>query len=206
MKNVQIIDYGLGNIMSLKNAIKVLGYNVSFFSDHKKLNSDLVILPGVGAFNYAIKLLNNNGLSRMMADYIKNDNNLLIGICLGMQLFFSRSFENGENKGFGYLEGDVIKLGNNLSILPNVGLRKTQIKKNNFFKGIHQFNNEKFYYVHSYGVENIPNNNEHLGLSSFDEKNYVSITTNKKNILGLQFHPEKSGNIGLELLENVLKK
>ena len=88
MKNVQIIDYGLGNIMSLKNAIKVLGYNVSFFSDHKKLNSDLVILPGVGAFNYAIKLLNNNGLSRMMADYIKNDNNLLIGICLGMQLFF----------------------------------------------------------------------------------------------------------------------
>ena len=124
MKSVTIIDYGMGNIKSLYNCLKFLGYNPIFYSESKNIKSNFSILPGVGAFNQAMKLIKERDILNSLSSYVKNENNILLGICLGMQLFFEESSENFNTIGLGYIKGKVKKLSlNEKDIVPDNSLK-----------------------------------------------------------------------------------
>ena len=129
MKSVSIIDYGMGNIKSLYNCLKFLGYNPIFYSESNSIKSNICILPGVGAFNQAMKLISEKNILNSLTSYVKNEDNILMGICLGMQLFFEESSENYNTNGLGMIRGKVKKLSTNENdILPNVGWFETNYK------------------------------------------------------------------------------
>ena len=206
MKNVTIIDYGMGNIKSLYNAIKFLGYNPIFYSEKNKIVGNICFLPGVGAFNQAMKLIKEKEILNNLERFVKNENNFLMGICLGMQLFFEESSENIKTSGLGMIKGKVRKLSiNKNEILPNVGWFKTDIKPNNSFDFLTEFNNQKFYYVHSFIAEPVNISNQ-IATSLYKNRKFCAISIKNSNIIGTQFHPEKSSKIGLEFLSTILKK
>ncbi len=206
MKNVTIIDYGMGNIKSLYNAIKFLGYNPIFYSEKNKIVGNICFLPGVGAFNQAMKLIKEKEILNNLEIFVKNENNFLMGICLGMQLFFEESSENIKTLGLGMIKGKVRKLSiNKNEILPNVGWFETDIKPNNSFDFLTEFNNQKFYYVHSFIAEPMNISNQ-IATSLYKNRKFCAITIKNSNIIGTQFHPEKSSKIGLEFLSTILKK
>lgn len=205
MKNVTIIDYGMGNIRSLHNALKYIGYNPVFYSKEKKIESNISILPGVGAFNQAMKLLNKKKISDDLLKFVNDKNNLLLGICLGMQLFFDESSENSNTSGLGIIRGQVKKIStSDKDILPNVGWLQTDMKLLNSFKYLEQFDKEKFYYVHSFIAKPDEIQNE-IATSKFNEKTFCAMVAKNSNIIGTQFHPEKSSKIGLEFLDCLMK-
>ena len=205
MKNVTIIDYGMGNIKSLFNSLKFLGYNPVFFSEQKSIKSNICILPGVGAFNQAMKLIKKKQILNILETYTNNKDNILLGICLGMQLFFEESSENYNTAGLGMINGKVKKLSNSKNdILPNVGWFETNINPNKTFDYLKQFDKQKFYYVHSYVAEPIDSKNQ-IATSVYNDKNFCAMTIKNSNIIGTQFHPEKSSKIGLVFLETLIK-
>ena len=202
MKNVIIVDYGMGNIKSLYNSLKFLGYNPVFYSEEKNINSNIYILPGVGAFNQAMKLIEEKKISNNLKNFVKNKNNLLLGICLGMQLFFEESSENLETTGLGMIKGKVKKLSDNKNhILPNVGWFETSIKSDQTFGYLKKFDKQKFYYVHSYIAEPIDKKNQ-VASSLYNGNNFCAMTVKNSNIIGTQFHPEKSHRNGVLLFKN----
>jgi len=204
MKKITLLDYGMGNVQSLYNAIKFLGYEPEFFSETQKISSNLCFIPGVGAFNHAMKLLKKENIINQIYDFSKNQNNMLIGICLGMQILFEESTENKSTKGLDLIKGKVVKLSEQKkNRLPNVGWHCTFFHNDTDYKYLNQFNNEKFYYIHSYKV--MPQNtNNMIAHSFYDGSEFCSISSNKKNVIGMQFHPEKSGEVGLELLRSLI--
>ena len=205
MKNVTIIDYGMGNIKSLFNSLKFLGYNPVFFSEKKSIKSNMCILPGVGAFNQAMKLIKKKQILNDLETYTNNKDNILLGICLGMQLFFEKSSENYNTAGLGMINGKIKKLSNSKNdILPNVGWFETNINPNKTFDYLKQFDKQKFYYVHSYVAEPIDSKNQ-IATSVYNDKNFCAMTIKNSNIIGTQFHPEKSSKIGLDFLETLIK-
>jgi|TARA_B100000401_G_scaffold436307_1_gene379548 glutamine amidotransferase len=205
MKSVSIIDYGMGNIKSLYNCLKFLGYNPIFYSESKSIKSNICILPGVGAFNQAMKLISEKNILNSLTSYVKNEDNILMGICLGMQLFFEESSENYNTNGLGMIKGKVKKLSTNENdILPNVGWFETVIKPNKTFDYLKDFNKQKFYYVHSYVAKPIDIKNQ-IATSIYNDKNFCAMTVKNSNIIGTQFHPEKSSKIGLDFLEIIIK-
>ena len=205
MKNITIIDYGMGNIKSLHNSLKFLGYHPVFYSENKKIESNICILPGVGAFNQAMKLIKKKNILQDLEIFIEDKNNLLFGICLGMQLFFDESSENFTTTGLGIIKGKVTKLSKNKEhILPNVGWFETQINYDKSFNFLEQFNRQKFYYVHSFVAEPNEKRNQ-IATSSYNDKNFCAITVKNSNIIGTQFHPEKSSKIGLDFMEILIK-
>ena len=205
MKSVTIIDYGMGNIKSLYNCLKFLGYNPIFYSESKKIKSNFSILPGVGAFNQAMKLIKEREISNNLYSYVKNESNFLLGICLGMQLFFEESSENCNTNGLGMIKGNVKKLSTNENeILPNVGWFETNIKPNKTFDYLKEFDKQKFYYVHSYVAEPIDNKNK-IATSIYNDKKFCAMTVKNSNIIGTQFHPEKSSSVGLDFLKTIIK-
>ena len=205
MKNVTIIDYGMGNIRSLYNSLKYIGYNPIFYSKEKKIKSNICILPGVGAFNQAMKLLNEKKISDDLVKFVNDKSNFLLGICLGMQLFFEKSSENSNTSGLGIIKGQVKKIStSNKDILPNVGWFQTDMKLFDSFKYLAQFDKEKFYYVHSFIAKPDEVQNE-IATSKFNEETFCAIIAQNSNIIGTQFHPEKSSNIGLDFLETLIK-
>jgi imidazole glycerol-phosphate synthase subunit HisH len=205
MKYVTIIDYGMGNIKSLYNCLKFLGYSPIFYSENKNIKSNICILPGVGAFNQAMKLLKEKKILDDLKTYVKNEKNILLGICLGMQLFFEESSENSNTVGLGYINGKVKKLSTNKDdILPNVGWFETSINPNKTFDYLKRFDKQKFYYVHSYVAETVDSKNQ-IATSIYNDKKFCAMTVKNSNIIGTQFHPEKSSNIGLDFLETLIK-
>ncbi len=205
MKSVTIIDYGMGNIKSLYNCLKFLGFNPIFYSESKNIKSNICILPGVGAFNQAMKLIKERDILNSLKNYVKNDENILFGICLGMQLFFEESSENYNTDGLGIIGGKVKKLSTNQNeILPNVGWFETNLKPNKTFNYLKEFDKQKFYYVHSYVAEPFDNKNQ-IATSNFNDKKFCAMTVKNSNIIGTQFHPEKSSNIGLDFMETIIK-
>lgn len=198
--NIGIVDLGINNLFSINNAIKYLGYTPEVSSEKKKLEkSECLILPGVGSFGHAISTLKKNRLDLMIKDYAESGKTL-IGICLGFQLLFDESKEFGSFKGLSIFNGKVKKLDNlkkNVTI-PNVGWRKTFIYKNNTFRYLNNF-----YYIHSFFVD--PDNKKEILMESeFENKSFCS-AVKKKNIYGCQFHPEKSGEAGINLLDKFIK-
>lgn len=206
MSEICVLDYGMGNIRSLKNAINKVGHRASLFSENSEIKSNFLIIPGVGAFNSAIKILNKKKINKKIEKFLEKDGNFLLGICLGKQLLFSTSNENGLNEGLDLIKGKVeLLLTDEKNKLPNVGWKKINIiKKSLNYKFLNIFNNEKFYFVHSYACK--PKHKENiLATTSFADQDFCSIVTNNKNLIGVQFHPEKSADIGLEFLNLTIK-
>ena len=200
MKKICIIDYGLGNIRSLHNSLKKIGFFATLFSESKNEKFDLVFLPGVGSFNKASSLLDSPNLKNFLSETRKNS--VIFGICLGMQILLSKGFEGGEHAGLDYVDGSVDKLDKKM-ILPNVGYQKTSFSNENYFRFLKKFNNEEFYFVHSY-VANVTNEKNILASTKSQGLNYCAAICDER-IIGTQFHPEKSGEIGLEFLYTIVK-
>ena len=203
-KKVAIIDYGMGNLKSIINALDYLGVENKLISDPKYLfKYSHIILPGVGSFKKAIKNLKTNGMFETLIKISKKKQKIF-GICLGMQLLFDSSTEEGYTKGLGIINGKVEKFSlretKNLKI-PHVGFNEVLFDKNNtFFKGIK--NSSDFYFNHSYRVNKFEENINQV-FSSHGEKFLSGF--NLENIYGTQFHPEKSQSNGLLLLKNFIR-
>jgi len=196
---IAIIDYGMGNLASVKNAFAKLGYEAFITSnpDHI-LNADKVILPGVGAFYDAINSLCNTGLDKTIFELVKNEKPLL-GVCLGLQLLFSESEENGIHKGLDIVKGRVVKFELPPSYkVPHMGWNGVKPDpESRLFRNIPS--GSYFYFVHSYYV--VPEDNSFSAASSDYGFDFVCAIENK-NLFATQFHPEKSGELGLMILKN----
>ena len=200
---IAIIDYGMGNIQSIVNCFKNLNTEVSIENDPQKLiDYSSYILPGVGAYPSAM----NNLTSSNMSDSIKKEvlikKKPVLGICLGMQLFMEKAYENEECSGLRMLRGEVKLIKKKKSYpVPIVGWHKIKIvKKNRLFKNIDS--DSYFYFDHSYhcliGSENYKT-------AKINYSHEVCASFNKKNLYGVQFHPEKSQINGLKLISNFIK-
>lgn len=199
---IAIIDYGVGNLHSVLNAFKSLGFEACITSDKKTiLEASKVVLPGVGAFKDAIDTLRDRGFEEVVKEVVKKGTHIL-GICVGMQMLFEKDYEYGVHKGLGLLKGNIVKFDNVVSDvtykIPHVGWNDIDIVNN---KGILKDipNNSYVYFVHSYHLEDAPN--EIISAYSEYGVRYGSVV-DYKNIHATQFHPEKSGDIGLKILKN----
>ena len=196
---IAIVDYGVGNLFSLSSSLKALGLETEITRDADKLRTaDKIILPGVGAFGDAKAKLDATGLVPVLqAEAGKKP---FLGICLGMQLLFDRSFEYGEHAGLGFVPGQVVDLHDDLEDktlkVPHMGWNSLQIVKDDpLFK---YFNDGEYvYYVHSFYARDCAAST--LGVSQYGN---VAVTgvVRSGNVWGTQFHPEKSGDAGLRLL------
>lgn len=199
---IGIIDYGMGNLFSVSKALERL--NVPYFiTDDKEqlMKANGILLPGVGSFKDAMDRLNSSGLSETIQKYTETGKPLL-GICLGMQLLFEDSEENGPTKGLGLLSGHVKRFsgttqeGNNYKV-PHMGWNKLSFKRPS---DILNASTEDFvYFVHSYLVKT---NDPYVIIASSDYYSEVPAIVGKGNIYGMQFHPEKSSKLGMQLLQN----
>lgn len=193
---IAIIDYGAGNIFSVKNALDYIGLpNILTNKKEDLINADGLILPGVGAFPSAMKMLKETEL----IDTIKVQAKLkpFLGICLGMQLIFSKGYEFEECDGLGLIEGTVELMEEpNLSI-PHIGWNKLEVQNEcSLLNGLSK--DEYVYFVHSYKAHCANEN-----ISAFCEYGHkVPALVFNGNIYGAQFHPEKSGDVGLQILKN----
>lgn len=200
---IGIIDYGLGNISAISNIYNKLKINnivINSISDFDA--SDKLILPGVGAFDSAINLLNNSNYVSAIQKQVFENKKKILGICVGMQIFGNDSTE-GKKSGLNWIEGKVKKINsNNQNLrLPHMGWNSIQIsKKDPLFNNLE--NNEYFYFCHSYYFDCLKKNNI-LAETNYGHK-FASIIKNE-NIYGIQFHPEKSHDSGIKILENFSK-
>lgn len=196
---VAIVDYGVGNLFSLTCSLKAIGADVVVTSDKKVLQSaEKIILPGVGAFSDAAKKLESSGLKEFIIELAQKGKPLL-GICLGMQLLFEKSYEYGEHKGLGLIKGAVkpIKdvIGEDLKI-PHIGWNPLIFKKNSvLFKNIND--GDCVYFVHSFYAADC----EDAVIANSEYGALLTAAVQNKNVFGCQFHPEKSGKVGLSILK-----
>lgn len=210
MIKVGIINYGVGNLGSVQNAFArirsfsdVALFNVNIESAPDRLKEyDKLLLPGVGAFGNAMAHLKHTGLDEAIIDFARTGKHLL-GICLGLQLLFEKSFEFGEHKGLGLLEGEVVGFRNIAPLkIPHIGWNSChfshQAQNCKLFCGI---NNKSFlYFVHSFHIKAM----EEDILAYCDYGYPFGAIVNKDNLFGIQPHPEKSHNAGLKLLANFI--
>lgn len=200
-----IVDYGMGNLLSVKNAFERCGTE-TIVSDNPLDYTDEIdnmVLPGVGAFNDGMKNLQKSGWIPIIHEAAIQDQVPLLGICLGMQLLADKSFEMEETSGLGLIPGDVIKLDNTLTQdkIPHVGWNEINIINDSpLFKSVND--GVDFYFVHSYQF--VPKNEKNIIAKTPYCGGFVS-SVGEKNILGVQFHPEKSQKPGLKLISNFLK-
>ncbi|UJL46928.1 imidazole glycerol phosphate synthase subunit HisH [Virgibacillus sp. NKC19-16] len=194
---IAIIDYGAGNIKSLQFALTKQNMDSELTTDPKVIkNSKAIILPGVGAFNDAMEALNKLGLIEVLKHEAAAGKPML-GICLGMQLFYETSYEDGMWNGLGLLRGEVSRISNSVKV-PHMGWNTlTQEKESPWFTKI--TDSAYVYFVHSYAVSSFQ---EETLLGSTDYGGKIPAIVQKGNITGIQFHPEKSGATGLQLLQN----
>ncbi|MEY2670953.1 MAG: Imidazole glycerol phosphate synthase subunit HisH1 [Bacteroidota bacterium] len=191
---IAIINYGAGNIQSILFAIERLGYTAVLTNNPDEIQqADKVIFPGVGEASYAMQKLIESGLDSL----IPNLKQPVLGICLGMQLMCHHS-EEGNTVGLGIFDANVIRFSNNMKV-PQMGWNQIYDLKSLLFKGINE--NEYMYLVHSYYV---PNCKEAIATTNYDIE-YAS-ALQKNNFYGTQFHPEKSGDVGEQILANFYYK
>ncbi len=201
MKNykILIIDYGVGNDQSITNALSCLGYKF-LISNRKEdiLDADVYILPGVGAFNEAMKNLNNLGIIDLLKEQILVKKKPILGICLGFQILADSSEENGFHKGLGLVEGRVVRIKERGGLrIPHVGWNTIKIeRKDPLFLKVNK--DASFYFDHSY---HFLCDKKYISSECFYGQNIVS-SIQKDNIFGVQFHPEKSQNNGLKLFRS----
>lgn len=194
---ITVVDYGVGNLQSVRNGFAAAGINVQVSSDPGDLaNASGLVLPGVGAFGQAMEALHKSGLGRTLLERVAQGVPLL-GICLGLQLLFERSEEMGDHAGFGLLPGTVV-LFRNMRKVPQVGWNSISVRRPHpLLTGISS--GEYFYFVHSYYAE-CRSKDAVLAVAEYGVE--FPAVVGQDNIFGLQFHPEKSGRPGLKVLEN----
>ncbi len=198
---IGIVDYNMGNLASVKNAFKKIGANAEIVKNPENIkNYDKLILPGVGAFGDAIKHLKSTGMDESIKEFVKSGKYLL-GVCLGMQLLFEKSEEFGENKGLGFIKGEVVyfdkqRVGEHK--IPHMGWNKLFNNNSPLFK---ELNNPYLYFVHS--LHAVCDEKYVIGKTIYGYE-FVS-AVNKDNVFGIQPHPEKSHNEGLKILKNFVK-
>lgn len=193
---IGIIDYGVGNLFSLCSSCKAIGEETFVGGDATELaKADRLILPGVGAFEDAARKLRDTG----MADFVRAQaaqGKPLLGICLGMQLLFEKSYEYGCHQGLGLLKGQVVPMEGRLPAelkIPHMGWNALQITGGTLLNGL---DGQYVYFVHSFFAENCDDS-----LSAVTQYGIpITAAVEKGNIYGCQFHPEKSGNVGLNIL------
>ncbi|MHA1272186.1 MAG: imidazole glycerol phosphate synthase subunit HisH [Promethearchaeota archaeon] len=201
---IAIIDYEMGNLKSIYKCLKHIGVEATITDDKKFiLNSDGIILPGVGAFGDAMAHLKKKGLIDVIRDAVR-DKKPLFGICLGLQLLYTKSYEMGEHQGLNLIPGEVIMFDiSKVDKVPQIGWNSVKfLDKSHFLvQGIP--NNSYFYFVHSfYGV---PENKKYgLGITDYGEIEYYSMVA-KDNIIATQFHPEKSSKYGIKIYQNFIE-
>ncbi|MBS6561551.1 MAG: imidazole glycerol phosphate synthase subunit HisH [Clostridiales bacterium] len=199
---VAIIDYDAGNLKSVQKAFEFLGADVVVTRKRNEiLNSDHVILPGVGAFGEAMEKLEQYDLVDTIKEVVKRKIPLL-GICLGMQLLFESSEESDGVKGLSLLEGKIVKIPKKEGIkIPHMGWNSLELKgKATLFQGLSK--EPYVYFVHSYYL--VPSKAEDV-VAVTEYGTNLSVAVEHENLFGCQFHPEKSGEVGLEILKNFLK-
>ena len=197
---VAIVDYNMGNLQSVKNAFDKIGSKAIVQSDPDKLKDyDKLILPGVGAFGDAMDALEQNGMNEAIKEYAKNGKYIL-GICLGMQLLFQKSEEFGDRSGLALVEGEVVyfdKKNTKELKIPHMGWNRVKTTNNPLLSGL---DNPYLYFVHSLHVKSLQKNI--IGTTVYGNE-FASII-NADNIYGIQPHPEKSHENGLNILKNFI--
>jgi glutamine amidotransferase len=199
---IVIIDYNTGNVDSVIRASKLFNPSVELTNSHKVIeNAKKIILPGQGSFSYGMEQLYNLRLVDLIKDKVINKKTPILGICLGMQILATSGIENKYAEGLGFVDGEVKKIPTKYK-LPHVGWNEVSFKNTNkIFSDVE--NNKDFYFVHSYYFE-CKNKENILGTSNYGFE-FPSVIQ-KDNIIGFQFHPEKSLKNGLKLMSNFLKK
>ena len=194
---IAIVDYGAGNIFSVKNALDFLGIENKLTADAKGLeNADQIILPGVGAFPWAMKKLNESGLVPTIKEQAKIKP--FLGICLGMQLIFDKGYEFEETDGLGLIKGSVEKIEREELSVPHMGWNSPIYNKEcPILKGIPE--GEYVYFVHSYAAK--CDDDSVAAYCDYGGK-VTALVYDGKYVIGTQFHPEKSGKTGLKMLKN----
>ena len=196
---IAIIDYGVGNLFSLTSSLKKIGADVVVTSDTDEIKrAEKIILPGVGAFEDAAEKLRKSGLDKLLIEEAKNGKNIM-GICLGMQMLFEKSYEYGEHKGLGLLKGNVISMQGKIPAelkIPHIGWNALITKKQSpLFKYVNE--GDCVYFVHSYYASEC----EDSVIATAEYGIEVTAAVAKDNVMGCQFHPEKSGEVGLKILK-----
>lgn len=195
---IAIADYGVGNLFSLKSSFSAIGADVTVTGDRAEIEkADKIILPGVGAFGDASKKLFDSGLGEVLINEAGKGKPIM-GICLGMQLLFDKSFEYGEHKGLGLIHGNIKPIADvipkNLKI-PHIGWNALELQKES---PINKYiNNGDFvYFVHSFYAADC----DEFTVATAEYGASLTATVQNKNVFGCQFHPEKSGETGLNIL------
>ena len=197
---IAIIDYGAGNLHSVKNALDFLGaQSVITGNAEEILKSDKVILPGVGSFGDALFSLRKNGLDKVVKEVVKNKTPLL-GICLGLQMMFEESEESPGVEGLGIFKGKIVKIPDTGLKIPHMGWNNITLTKDSALLG--QKNNSPYvYFVHSYYLTT-PQQDIVSAYTEYGKT--LAIAVEKDNVFATQFHPEKSGDAGMEMLKNFI--
>ena len=196
---IAIVDYGVGNLFSLESSFAKIGAKVVVSSDEAVIRSaDKIILPGVGAFGDAAEKLRNSGLGDVVVDEAKKGKPVM-GICLGMQLLFEKSFEYGEHEGLGLLHGSVVPMKGVIHEdlkIPHIGWNALDFtsKESKLFRFIK--NGDFVYFVHSYFATDC--DEDVIAYTEYGAN--LCAAVERGNVFGCQFHPEKSGDVGLEIL------
>lgn len=193
---IAIIDYGMGNLRSVQKAFEFVGYDVIVTDDINKIRqADKIVLPGVGAFGDAIKTIREKHIDEEIYRAVELKKPFL-GICLGMQMVFDKSYEYGEHEGLGIIKGEIKLLPDNVK-RPHIGWNSLDIKmRSPLFEGL---GDEPYvYFVHSYFLET---DAPVVSATTFYGRE-IQVAAQKDNVFALQFHPEKSGNTGLKILKN----
>ena len=195
---IAIVDYGVGNLFSLISSFKKIGADITVTADPDVISrADGIILPGVGAFEDAAKKLRESELDKVIIDEAKKGKKLM-GICLGMQMLFEKSYEYGCHEGLGLLKGSIVPMKDSIPIdlkIPHIGWNALHFTRDsNLFKYIKE--NDCVYFVHSFYATDCDDS----VIATAEYGKELTAAVQKDNIMGCQFHPEKSGEVGLNIL------
>jgi len=200
---VGLVDYGMGNLLSVRHALERVGAEVTVCRNGEDLAKiERIVLPGVGAFRDCMMNLKKNGLIEALEEAVLRRGKLILGICLGMQAMARKSVEGGEHPGLGWLEADVVRLNPNPPTLrvPQIGWNEIRYRRESpLFKSLPE--TPDFYFVHSYFVKC---DDETIVEATCDYGGTVTAAVRKENIFATQFHPEKSQDYGLKVLAHFL--
>ena len=196
---IAIIDYGMGNLKSVYNALKKINCDCIITNNHDEIKkADKLILPGGGAFPDCMDNLKKSGLIDLIKEEV-NNGKYLLGICLGMQVLFEKGYEGEEKEGLGLIKGEIRKMVDPNVKIPHIGWNNLEFnRQDSMIDGLKD--NAFVYYVHSYRAENY-NEEDLVGYSEYGDLKIPGLVRHK-NVIGAQFHPEKSGEIGLKILKN----
>lgn len=197
---IAIIDYGVGNLFSLSASFRAIGEDVIVTNQKAEIAAaSHLILPGVGAFGDAMEKLRKSGMAEVITGEVAKGKPVM-GICLGMQLLFEKSYEYGEHDGLGLLNGSVVPMAGNLPPaykIPHIGWNDLHLReeKNRLFRYLRE--GDYVYFVHSYYADNCADSV--IATTSYGKE--ITAAVAKDNLFGCQFHPEKSGSVGLKILQ-----